>query len=128
MKITGIDHIVMTVSDIPRALAFYAGVLGMREVVFGDNRRALAFGSQKINLHQQGREFSPRAKHAGTGTVDLCLLTDTPLEEVVAELTASSVEIEEGIVARTGALGAISSVYIRDPGGNLIEISRYGVP
>ena len=125
MRIASIDHIVLTVADLQRTLDFYVRVLGMREVDFANGRKALAFGSQKINLHVKGEEILPNALNANVGTADICLLTDTPLELVLEELEAAGIAIGQGIVPRTGALGAISSIYVRDPDGNLIEISRY---
>jgi putative dioxygenase len=125
MKISALDHLVLTVADIDRTIAFYTQVLGMEEVLFGNNRKALLFGSQKINLHERGAEIQPNAQHAACGTADLCLLTDTPLETVLQELSAHGIKPLSGIVARTGAMGKIQSVYLRDPDGNLLEISSY---
>ncbi|RRD55211.1 VOC family protein [Campylobacter rectus] len=125
MRIASIDHIVLTVGDLQRTLDFYVRVLGMREVDFANGRKALVFGSQKINLHVKGEEILPNALNANVGTADICLLTDTPLERVLEELEAAGIAVERGIVPRTGALGAINSIYVRDPDGNLIEISRY---
>lgn len=120
-----IDHLVLTVADIPRTVDFYQRVLGMRHQVFGEGRSALAFGQQKLNLHQAGREFEPKAAHPLPGAIDLCLVTTWPLERLLAHLAAEGVAVEEGPVRRTGALGPIESVYVRDPDGNLIEIGRY---
>ena len=125
MHVDRLDHLVLTVDDVERTIAFYVDVLGMTEVTFGSGRKALTFGSSKINLHQRGREFHPKAAHPTPGSADLCLITDDPLDVVVASLTASGVAIEEGPVSRTGARGPITSVYIRDPDGNLIELSNY---
>lgn len=125
MKIRAIDHLVLTVADINRTLAFYTQVLGMEEITFGEGRKALLFGCQKINLHQSGAEVLPNAQHAACGSADLCLLADTPLEEVLAELAQHGIEPISGIVPRTGAVGKIESVYLRDPDGNLLEISHY---
>ena len=125
MKLTALDHLVLTVADIGRSVDFYVRVLGMEEITFGDDRKALRFGAQKINLHQLGAEVLPNAQHAGCGTADLCLLTDTPLDQVLLELQQHGVECLSGIVQRTGAMGPIRSVYLRDPDGNLLEISRY---
>lgn len=124
MELETIDHVVLTVRDIPASVAFYSRVLSMREVVFGDGRRALAFGRCKLNLHQAGREFEPRAAHPAPGAIDLCLLARTPIAEIVRHLAVHDVAIEEGPVERTGAQGAILSVYVRDPDGNLIELSQ----
>lgn len=125
MKITALDHLVLTVADIDKSIDFYVNVLGMSEITFGDNRKALQFGSQKINLHQKGQEIKPNATNADCGTADLCLLTDTPLDEVMSHLKKNDIAIIDGIVPRTGAVGKIHSIYINDPDGNLIEISRY---
>jgi catechol 2,3-dioxygenase-like lactoylglutathione lyase family enzyme len=115
------------VTDLDQTIAFYQRVLGMRPVTFGPGRRALAFGSSKINLHQAGHEFAPRAAHPVPGSADLCLVTSTPLDEVIGHLAATGVMVEEGPVPRTGALGPMTSVYIRDPDQNLIEIASYPV-
>jgi catechol 2,3-dioxygenase-like lactoylglutathione lyase family enzyme len=125
MNIDRIDHVVMTVMSVDATCAFYERVLGMQSVTFADNRRALAFGRQKINLHQAGREFEPKADLAAPGTVDICLITTTPLADVVAHLARCNVTIVEGPVQKTGATGAIRSVYFRDPDRNLIEVSNY---
>ncbi|HDL4180939.1 TPA: VOC family protein [Mannheimia haemolytica] len=126
IKITALDHLVLTVADMQRTIDFYTTILGMQEITFGDNRKALLFGTQKINLHQKGAEILPNAQNADCGTADLCLLTVTPLQEVIYVLQRHQVEIlEGGIVPRTGAVGKIESVYCRDPDGNLIEISLY---
>ncbi|NBB67434.1 VOC family protein [Mannheimia haemolytica] len=126
IKITALDHLVLTVADMQKTIDFYTTILGMQEITFGDNRKALLFGTQKINLHQKGAEILPNAQNADCGTADLCLLTVTPLQEVIYVLQRHQVEIlEGGIVPRTGAVGKIESVYCRDPDGNLIEISRY---
>ena len=104
---------------------FYQRVLGMEPVSFKGGRRALAFGSSKINLHQAGHEFEPKAEHPGPGTADLCFIVEEPIAQIQAELAAQGVEIEEGPVERTGATGPILSVYLRDPDRNLIELSNY---
>jgi catechol 2,3-dioxygenase-like lactoylglutathione lyase family enzyme len=126
LQISGLDHLVLTVADVERTVAFYERVLGMRPVSFGEGRRALAFGSSKINLHEVGREILPRAAHPVAGSADLCLVTRLPPSQVLAHLEACGVAVEEGPVPRTGALGPITSTYLRDPDGNLIEISTYG--
>ncbi|AWW70666.1 TPA: VOC family protein [Mannheimia haemolytica] len=126
IKITALDHLVLTVADMQKTIDFYTTILGMQEITFGDNRKALLFGTQKINLHQKGAEILPNAQNADCGTADLCLLTVTPLQEVIYVLQRHQVEIlEGGIVPRTGAVGKIESVYCRDPDANLIEISLY---
>jgi len=125
MKWVGIDHLVLTVRSIERSLAFYCNVLQMQEVTFGQGRKAIACGGQKFNLHEAGKEFEPKAQHPMPGSADLCLITSTPLQEVIQHLTKHKVKIEQGPVERTGAKGKILSVYIRDPDLNLIEISNY---
>jgi catechol 2,3-dioxygenase-like lactoylglutathione lyase family enzyme len=125
VTITGLDHLVLTVADLERTIAFYQRALGMQPVTFGQGRRALAFGPSQINLHQAGHEFSPRAARPVPGSADLCLVTSTPLDRVIAHLAASGVTIEEGPVPRTGAQGPMTSVYLRDPDQNLIEIASY---
>ena len=124
MDLDAIDHVVLTVRDIPASVAFYTRVLGMREVIFGEQRHALAFGRCKLNLHQAGHEFEPKAAHPAPGAADLCLLARTPVAEIVSQLAAHGVAIEAGPIERTGAQGPILSVYVRDPDGNLIELSN----
>jgi catechol 2,3-dioxygenase-like lactoylglutathione lyase family enzyme len=125
MKIERLDHWVLTVRDVDATVAFYEQVLGMQAVTFGGGRRALAFGEQKINLHPAAAPLRPHASRPTPGSADVCLITRTPIAEVVAELETAGVGIEEGPVPRTGARGPITSVYFRDPDGNLIEVSRY---
>ncbi|MBU6497446.1 MAG: VOC family protein [Rhodospirillales bacterium] len=121
-----LDHIVLTCRDIERTASWYQRVLGMEREEFGAERRtALKFGGQKINLHQLGAEFKPNAAAAAAGAQDVCFITAVRPEDVVAHLGSCAVAVEEGPVARTGSLGAIMSVYCRDPDGNLIEISSY---
>lgn len=124
VSITHLDHLVLTVRDVEATCAFYTRILGMRRVEFGGDRIALHFGSQKINLHQQGKEIQPNAAIATCGSADLCLLTTTPLDEVIAHFVANGVVVLEGPVRRTGAMGILESVYIRDPDGNLLEIAN----
>ena len=119
-----LDHLVLTVADIDATVAFYSSALGMEVVTFG-NRKALRFGEQKINLHQAGKEFEPKAAHPTPGSGDLCFITKAPIEEVISHLKALPHAIEEGPVERTGAVGTIRSIYLRDPDFNLIEISNY---
>ena len=124
-SLDALDHLVLTVRNIDATCAFYRDALGMEEITFGAGRRALRFGAQKINLHQAGAEFEPKAAHATPGSADLCFITRTPLEVVMAHLTAQGVTLELGPVMRSGAQGEIRSVYLRDPDGNLIEVSNY---
>ncbi len=127
-QLSSLDHLVLTVRDIARTVAFYETVLGMTSQVFhpadGTTRTALSFGAHKINLHPQGGEFDPRATRPTPGSADLCFLSETPLADWQAHLARCDVMIEEGPVGRTGARGPILSLYIRDPDGNLIEISN----
>ena len=125
MQIDRIDHLVLTVADVEATVDFYTRVLGLRAETFDGGRRALVMGGQKINLHQVGREFSPRAAHATAGSGDFCLITETPLDQVQAELAAAGVQIEVGPVPKVGALGPMQSVYVRDPDANLVEIAVY---
>lgn len=122
--IGSIDHLVFTVRDIEATCDFYRRVLGMEVVAFGEGRKALRFGNQKINLHQAGREFEPKAEAPTPGSQDVCFMADAPLKDVVRHLEACGVPIEEGPVGRTGAAGPIRSVYFRDPDGNLIEVGE----
>jgi len=124
MQIDHLDHLVLTVADIETTVDFYTRVLGMQAVTFGEGRKALVFGQQKINLHQAGREFEPKAERPTPGSADLCFIVATPLAEVIAHLQAQGVAIVEGPVQRTGATGPIRSVYVRDPDFNLIELSN----
>lgn len=124
MKISHLDHLVLTVSNIETTCHFYQTVLGFEVIIFKGNRKALKFGNQKINLHQQGNEFEPKALQPTPGSADLCFISDTPISEVVAHLNQLNIQIEEGPIERTGAMHPILSVYIRDPDQNLIEISN----
>jgi catechol 2,3-dioxygenase-like lactoylglutathione lyase family enzyme len=125
MNIDRLDHLVLTVQNIEATCDFYTHVLGMQVQTFGPGRTALAFGAQKINLHLQGHEFEPKAAHPLPGSADLCFITTLPVSEVVVHLRACGVPLVEGPVKRTGALGEMLSVYIRDPDANLIEIANY---
>ncbi len=125
MKAERLDHLVLTVRHVDATCAFYTRVLGMQEVVFGDGRKALTFGKQKINLHEFGREFEPKAAQPTPGSADLCFLVDKTPAGILAHLRACGVEVVEGPVRRTGALGQTISIYFRDPDGNLIEVSTY---
>jgi catechol 2,3-dioxygenase-like lactoylglutathione lyase family enzyme len=124
-NVLGLDHIVLTVRDLEETVRFYEEVVGMRAFTFaGGTRTALAFGAQKINLHELGREVLPNAHEAGPGTADFCLLVDTPIEEVVDHLGACSVAVEQGPDGADGATGPLRSVWFRDPDGNLVELSE----
>lgn len=124
MKITALDHLVITTANLEKCLEFYVGILNMRhEVVNGHH--SLHFGQQKFNIHCCKAEFLPAAKCPTYGSLDLCLLVQEPLEQVKAEIEAMGYPIEEGIVERHGALGAMHSIYLRDYDGNLVEISNY---
>lgn len=125
MRIDRLDHLVLTVADIDATVDFYTVVLGMTAVTFGEGRTALAFGHRKINLHGAGAEFDPKALRPTPGSADLCLIAVGSLDQVMEELTAHGVPIEQGPVQRTGATGSILSVYFRDPDQNLIEVSSY---
>ena len=122
-----IDHIVLTTRDLKGCVRFYTEVLGMRLEEFRtptETRLAFKFGSQKINLHEWGREFVPRAHVAVPGSLDLCFIASVPLDEVMSRLRAAGVPILEGPVMKTGAVSKIRSVYVRDPDLNLVEISE----
>jgi catechol 2,3-dioxygenase-like lactoylglutathione lyase family enzyme len=127
MRISRLDHLVLTVADVELTVDWYVRVLGMGAVTFGADRRALTFGEQKINLHLVGHEIEPKAAHPTRGSADLCLVTPLPLDEVQQHLASVGAVVELGPVARTGATGAITSLYLRDPDDNLIEISSYDV-
>lgn len=123
-QIDRIDHVVLTVADVDATCRFYTRALGMKRIEFG-GRVALAFGRQKINLHRAGHEYEPKAHRALPGTGDFCLIATTPLDAIIAHLSACGVTIELGPVPKTGALGPMRSIYFRDPDGNLIEVSNY---
>ena len=124
MHIDALDHVVLTVRDIAATCEFYTHVLGMHVVTFEDNRKALQFGAQKINLHEAGNEFEPKALKPTPGSADFCLLTSFPLEDVMAHLQRCNIPLVKWPVPRTGAAGPIMSVYIQDPDGNLVEIAN----
>ena len=124
MKVEALDHLVLTVVDIDATVNFYADVLGMEKEIFANDRVALKFGQQKINLHQVGKEFEPKANAPTAGSADLCFITKTPLAQVVTHLKRQGVEIIEGPIERTGAISRLLSIYIRDPDLNLIEIAN----
>ncbi len=137
MQINRLDHLVLTVKDIDKTVGFYVSVLGMEKEIFKENRVALKFGNhagedltksqygQKINLHQLGLEFEPKARNVKEGSADLCFISELPLDEVIIHLMRLHIMIEEGPCERTGAMGVLNSIYIRDPDENLIEISTY---
>ncbi|CAN5556562.1 VOC family protein [soil metagenome] len=125
--ISHLDHLVLTVRDIEKTVAFYTSVLGMKEVT-SKRRRALAFGYQKINLHEAGREYDPKADKPTPGSADLCFIAEIPLAAFCRHLEEPDIRIIEGPVARTGARGGIISLYFRDPDENLLEVSNYLAP
>jgi len=124
LKINRLDHLVITVKDLDKTCDFYNSVLGMETQIFLDNRRALTFGAQKINLHQYGNELEPKALEPTPGAADLCFITEVSIDDVVKHLKDCRVVIIEGPVKKSGAQGPILSVYFRDPDGNLIEVSN----
>jgi catechol 2,3-dioxygenase-like lactoylglutathione lyase family enzyme len=125
MHIDRLDHFVLTVRDIDATCAFYERAFGMTREVFGAGRTALKFGRQKINLHPAGRELEPKAAHPTPGGGDFCLITTTPIADVVRHLEKAGIDIELMPSTRTGATGPITSVYLRDPDMNLVEVSVY---
>jgi catechol 2,3-dioxygenase-like lactoylglutathione lyase family enzyme len=125
LRIDRLDHLVLTVASIEATCEFYRRVLGMTAVTFGEGRKALAFGRQKINLHLAGREFEPHADRPFPGSADLCFITLAPLDEAMAHVRAQGIQVILGPVDRTGATGPMRSFYFRDPDGNLIEVSNY---
>ena len=122
--ISHLDHLVLTVEDIQRTLDFYTNVLGMKEITFGKNRKALLFGNQKINCHQVGSEIHPHANIPKPGSSDLCFISDIPLHQFIEHLKKQNIDILDGPVERTGATSKLLSVYFRDPDKNLIEVSN----
>ena len=125
MEVNRLDHLVLTVSNIEKTVSFYEKVLGMKRIEFGEGRLALIFGNQKINLHQLGNEFEPKAGNVRSGSADLCFILNTSLDEAKAHIEDCGVEIIDGPIKRTGATGGITSLYFRDPDKNLIEVSNY---
>ncbi|TPR14279.1 VOC family protein [Apilactobacillus timberlakei] len=128
MNIKSIDHIVLTVKSIEKSLDFYVNVLNMQKIEFKkgkDKRYAIKFGNMKINLHETDHEFEPKDHLPTPGSEDFCLITKTPIEEVITELKNKNIKIIEGPETNPGALGAITSIYLRDPDKNLVEISNY---
>jgi catechol 2,3-dioxygenase-like lactoylglutathione lyase family enzyme len=125
MRINRIDHLVLTVADIEHTADFYQRVLGMQRIEFAGGRIALRCGAQKINLHQLGSEFEPRAQWVKPGRTDLCFIVDTPIIEAIEHIRQQGIDIIDGPVERSGATGSIVSAYLRDPDGNLVEVSNY---
>lgn len=124
LEIETLDHLVLTVDDPVKTVAFYRDLLGMELREFGDGRQALHFGDQKINLHRAGHEFEPKAGTPLPGSADLCFLVKGSAATTAARLAGEGVEIEAGPVPRTGATGPVTSLYLRDPDGNLIELAH----
>jgi catechol 2,3-dioxygenase-like lactoylglutathione lyase family enzyme len=125
MNVNRLDHLVLTVASIDVTVDFYTRVLRMEAITFGTGRTALKFGTSKINLHEAGKEFEPKALRPTPGSADICLIVDDDIATVIADLTGAGITIEEGPVDRTGATGPIVSCYLRDPDQNLIELSNY---
>ncbi|MEW5789440.1 MAG: VOC family protein [Pseudomonadota bacterium] len=125
MRVASLDHLVLTVADPEASASFYERVLGMERVVFGAGRLALNFGVQKINLHPAEAPLAPHARRPTPGGADLCFISDLPVGAWLDHLAAQDVAVEAGPVPRTGARGPITSVYFRDPDGNLLEVSNY---
>jgi len=126
MRLIDLDHLVLTVADPERTAAFYERVCGLRRETSPNGGISLHFGTRKINLHQAGAEFSPHAARPAPGSGDLCFLTDASIDAAAAHVRSQGVAIIKGPVERTGAQGSMTSIYFRDPDGNLIEIARYG--
>ena len=124
MKLQKLDHLVLTAKDIDQIITFYTRVLGMELVHMNDERKALRFGRQKINLHKAGQEISPHARHPLPGSADICFLTETSMQQVIEHLNFHKITILAGPAERVGATGPLLSIYIQDPYGNLIEISN----
>ncbi|GAB3543583.1 catechol 2,3-dioxygenase-like lactoylglutathione lyase family enzyme [Actinopolyspora lacussalsi] len=128
INVDRLDHLVLTVADVDRALDFYENILGMEPVKFQEERRAVRFGQQTIKLHAASELVEPTATHPVPGSANLCLVTGDALGDVQEHLRANDVRIEAGPVVRTGTNGPITSLYLRDPDGNLIEVARYDDP
>ena len=125
MQIEKLDHLVLTVRDLEKTCEFYLKVLGMKIITFAGDRKALDFGDGKINLHEAGYEFEPKALKPTPGSADLCFVTRVPLSEIMKNVRHHGLEVIDGPVERSGAKGPVFSIYLRDPDGNLIEISNY---
>lgn len=124
IRIKSLDHLVITASDLQATVDFYATVLGMEHVAFGDNLHAMHFGDQKFNIHDASTDVSPKAANIVPGSEDFCLISETPISQVIRHLAECGVAVEEGPVTRSGAAGTLESVYFRDPDGNLVEVSN----
>jgi catechol 2,3-dioxygenase-like lactoylglutathione lyase family enzyme len=124
IEIRSLDHLVITASNLKATIAFYTKVLGMEHVEFGNGLHAVHFGDQKFNIHDRDTEAAPKARSIVPGSEDFCLLTDTPIADVMAHLDACCVAVEVGPVRRQGAAGTLNSVYFRDPDGNLVEVAN----
>jgi len=124
MKVARIDHLVLTVKDIEATCSFYHEILGMEVETYSVRRKALKFGNQKLNLHQKGSEFEPKADKPTPGAIDICFIVEDSLDDIKRELESKNIQIQ-GIVQRTGAMGKMHSIYFRDPDENLIEVSNY---
>jgi catechol 2,3-dioxygenase-like lactoylglutathione lyase family enzyme len=124
MNIDHIDHLVLTVADIEITCKFYEEVMGMKKAISPEGRVALKFGTQKLNLHQKGKEFEPKAEYPTPGAIDICFITTEPVEQVKTELEKKNIQTQ-GLFERSGATGKLRSVYFRDPDQNLIEVSNY---
>lgn len=124
IRIGSLDHLVITASDLQATIDFYTRVLGMKHVAFGNNLHAVHFGTQKFNIHDASTDVSPKARNIIPGSADFCLISETPVSQVIQHLEDCGIEVEEGPVRRSGAAGVLESVYFRDPDGNVIEISN----
>jgi len=124
IRIKSLDHLVITASDLQATIDFYTKVLGMEHVAFGDNLHAVHFGDQKFNIHDASTDVSPKARNIVPGSEDFCLISETPVSQVIQHLQDCGVTVEQGPVMRSGAAGVLESVYFRDPDGNLVEVSN----
>ena len=124
MKVSKLDHFIITANNLEKTIDFYSRILGMEQQTYSDGRKALIFGDQKINLHEAGKEFKPHAQNPLPGSADLCFITRTPMQQVISHLTTCNVSIIEGPLEKSGASGPLLSIYIRDPDNNLIEIAN----